>query len=232
MISQTFAGITETILKLLNPKNLFLIGLAIFSSISQTNANSQLKVTSEIIKQEYCLDNSPIFVEDSKTKNLKKIASVSTNLNIWVKLQLENIGSTPIIIQKDYFAISQHYIAKSLDLYYKGKFVSNVRALPELQFSSIEFTSPPQDKFITLNSGKSFTKEIELFIDLSENKSMIKDGNYYLSFILSIWGGQHWLGKKVREQWKDFGYLLFEPVIIKPISLSIIRPTNIEVCSD
>jgi hypothetical protein len=192
-------------------------------------AQNPLRIHVDIIEQNYCIDNSNILVYDQKTKELIRNSVRNDLLKVKLRLSLFNIGSEPLIIQKDHFISSRTIIAEDLKSYKEGNFIHDVSGFVSRQFFTVKDDSPPHKQFAIVKSNDFFSKEIVSYINLNDlSKS---NDSYYMASLIHIWGGQYTEGEKLRKKWKNYGYLLFEPIFIGPIQINTKNPTTMLSCN-
>jgi len=192
--------------------------------IAQTQANKsnpavdvQLKI--RIKEQRYCRPNS---------------------LQMVLSLDFINTGKDRLIFFKSGHRIAEYTISRTLENVLAKKYESH-----QLLYGSVLFleditalvdTPAPSDVFfIVIPPGESYRSEEHLTIPIEVNpftkQTDLSEGEHFLEVTLATWPDIDVQPSKLRERWKDYGYLYAKGITsAAPVSFTFFK-TEPERCS-
>jgi hypothetical protein len=196
-------------------------GLLLFVAAGPVSAQPKqlLTLTVEVLRQRYCAAGADA-------------ASLETKL----KLRYVNSGNEKLILYKGHDLFYQtriRSVPKHEDTRpYEITFL-NSRYFDE-EFEAIDEPAPSR-VFVILDPGATFERELVVGIGVvgdgaNQGAASVKAGSHTLQLIVSTWYKTISLAQKLRERWKQKGYLWFQPLRTNPVALNIEVPKSLPQC--
>src|SRR5262249_4335279 len=152
-----------------------------------------------------------------------------STLRIVLSLDFMNTGKDRLIFFKSGHRIAEYTISRTLENALAKKYESNVRLSGTVDFleditSLIDTPVPSDDFFIVIPPGESYRSEERLTIPIEVNPSTkqadLSEGEHFLEVTLATWPNIDARPGKLRERWKEYGYLYSKGITSSPVSFT------------
>jgi hypothetical protein len=175
-------------------------------------ARPELRLTTNIVGQKYCS---------------------STLLRLSLRLTFTNAGEEPIILYKDSSLISRYMVSKNFETAAAKKYELSVAPMYGLLKLGLHPEPPADDSlFITLKAGETYEVGNVLSIPLVEGgEGSLRPGNHVLQIKVWTWYHPPASASKVRELWRDKGYLWSDAAISLPMLFTVAKDRAVADCT-
>jgi len=191
-------------------------------STDVANPNAELQLETGIVGAKYCR------------------YSLSRYLALTLKLSFANIGTTPIILDKNSSAIGREMVSRTLEHAAAGKYEYDARLhhidLRTLRDAGLHVDpNPTSDSFITLEPGQSFSTQAAVNLSLydgnKDTEEELHPGRHFLQIFVYTWYFIAPPDKYPDQWWKTKGYLWSQGIRSNPMALVIEKHPNLIACS-
>jgi hypothetical protein len=181
------------------------------------NQSANLQLTTEVLEARFC---------------------ASDYLRLKLRLRYFNSGSEPVILYRASSNIMTYFISRDAKAAVQEKYEQKYSPLqrrvgpPE----SIDSDSPDDQTFIVLKSGSSFdvTSHADFpFVFDGQNKGedLLRPGSHVLQIRARTWVESPELAEKLRQRWRNQGYLWSQPLVSRPMLFTVAKNPRIAPCA-
>ena len=165
---------------------------------------------------------------------------LSKYLALTLRLSFANIGTMPIILDKNSSAIGREMVTRTLEHAAAGKYEydANIHAVDarSLQDAGVRLDSDPKPGFfVTLEPGQSFSTQTAVNLSLYDGNKDTEDdlhpGRHFLQIFVYTWYFIAPPDKYPDQWWKSKGYLWSQGIKSNPMALVIEKQPNVIACS-
>jgi hypothetical protein len=166
-----------------------------------------------------------------------------------LSLDFINTGKDRLIFFKSGHRIAEYAISRTQEDALAKKYESSARlsGTKEIRYTRpgttdfldditalIDTPAPSDDFFIVVPPGESYRSEERLIIPIEVNpvtkQTDLSEGKHFLEVTLVTWPDIDMLPDKLRERWKEYGYLYSKGITSAPVSFTFFN-TETEPCS-
>lgn len=154
--------------------------------------------------------------------------SGSSRLALTLKLDYQNVGSRPILLDKKSSRIYRKIVTKNLKAVAACQYLYDASSHPigveDFKAAGFRFSDPEKSEFVTLEPGKSLRLEREIDLRLYDGTKDTKDdlhpGRYVLQVRVAAW---FYFADPVEweQKWGNEAYLWSENVTSEPMPFTV-----------
>jgi hypothetical protein len=180
---------------------------------------AKLKLETSVVERKYCR------------------AGTSTDLSLTLKLSFTNIGTVPIVLDKNSSAVGREMVSQSLENAAARKYVYDARGyVIDLPEAGVRLhTDPKPEFFVTLEPSQSFFTEQALNLSVYDGSKDTDDelhpGRLFLQIFVHTWYFIAPPDKYSDQWWKTKGYLWSQGIKSNPMLLIIEKHPRVVACS-
>ncbi len=180
---------------------------------------ASLRLGTEILNAEYCVGDRDLDA-----------------LRLSLRLTYTNRGNGPIILYKGSDLVSRITVARSIEDLAARRFEVNssitwiTRATKDC-FAGAE----PSDCFVVLPPNASCETEATtgFFVVRDDDREIagaVRSGEHVLEVQIPTWDGSNETARELRERWREYGSLWYQPVISDPLPVKVERSRKVNQC--
>lgn len=214
--------------------------LAIIQSEWYQHRNKPFSVVGQVIAK--TKRNNPVDVQLNIQVKEQRYCHPS-NLRMVLSLDFINTGKDRLIFFKDGHFTAAYTLSRTMEDALAKKYELDVSQFGSKSFLTKDFhdisplidtLTPSDDYFIVVVPGEVYRSEESLNIPLVVNASTkqpdLPEGEHFLKVTLETWPDIAASPDKLRERWKEYGYLYSATITSLPVSFTFLN-SNPEPCS-
>ncbi|MEZ5421569.1 MAG: hypothetical protein R2682_00570 [Pyrinomonadaceae bacterium] len=182
-------------------------------------SQGSLRLGTEILNAEYCAGDRDL---DSLRLNLR--------------LTFMNLGNGPIILYKGSDLVSRITVARNVEDLTAKRFEINTSFTWITSATKDCFAgSKPGNCFVVLPPNASYETEATtgFFVVRDDDRQIdgaVSSGEHVLKIEVATWSGSDEIAQGLRERWREYGSLWYQPVISDPLPVKVEKLRKVNRC--